>query len=329
MKSPEPTSSPPKASNFKRVLQYLASSLSGLIFSRKTPEGDNKQNKPQEGRVDTVPENHSSAPAGPKEQSLEDLAKILSTFSPEGGRQTNPANPDLGPVNNPPVTHSTANTTTENTEKPSDTPLVPTKEQLESKIMLKLWNETFSRFNFNPLQSKSDFVHTQIPTSQKFKRGKSLTYNIGDDNRPPNPTLLRAQKSLGVKDPDKRTERGGVSTDLVPLSSIKDVFKPTVPLSSLQIKKGSNFQTTMEIRKEESLVSAKEPKKEGLDTSSVPFEEMDESLRKELGQNGIDTSPLNTNSSPGHLPPSSDIRMRRSLTVNIKAGTAVDERLSI
>gem|GEM_PF-3540220 len=230
MKSPEPTSSPPKAFYITSVLQYLASSLSGLIFYRKTPEGDNKQNKPQEGRVDTVPENHSSVPAGPPE--------------------------------------------VKNNELPKD-PLISMQGIIRIQRKLGITNE--------------------YPPDKAIQIAE--------------PTERNPSKSLKTA-PLRRL----VSTQKVPLSSIEEARQ--ILQESYLPRSKVLYGIREEDDEDKSLVTKKEPKREGLDTSSVPFEEMDESSRRECEQLGISSLDANSKRTTGD-PRYNTYRMVKTLMLGL------------
>ncbi len=276
-------------------LNPLFSKLNGLLFSRKTPEA--KKPVPADSKTADFIERYKKSTEEVKaiEESLRKLYQKDDLEQKQG-------------LNNPVPTNQAIESSGKS-EKSSGgnnnyltrAPLSPVLEECS--------------LDLSPKEITHEHVPTRIATSKKLTSGRSLITDYGG-YQPDDPTLIRAQESLGVKDPDKRTERREVSTNSVPLSSLKmpQVPPERVPLSSLQKERESYLLKSNgedEIKADISLVISKEGK-EDLSTLQVPPDE-----RREREQFGIDPSPSKSRR-PVDDPRYNAYRMFKSLAYGLR-----------
>lgn len=205
-------------------LNPLFSKLNGLFFPRKTPEA--KKPIPADSETADFIKRH-----GESIKELEAMAMELKKSF-----QRNDLKQEQGLNNSVPTNQATESSGESekssggNNKYPARTHLSPVLEERS--------------LDLSPEKITHEHVPTRIATSQKLTSGKSLKIDYGG-YQPDDPMLIRAQESLGVEDPDKRTKRREVSLKLAPQSSLQ-----TAPQSRWETLR----PTSAELRMNRSLI---------------------------------------------------------------------------
>ena len=219
-------------------LNTLFSKLSGLFFSRKTPEA--KKPVPADSETAEFIKRHEEST-----KEVNDIGKVL-----RGSFQRNDGWQGLNAVPEDCQKQIIATTTYKNLGSKNNTKIIINHScyapvQTEEQLKLMRTNASIlkskNRYEINPVHkpTQNDLMDTPLKGSRSYRDKKSLTINLGTNGI----RLNSAQESLlvenlGTKKPVRRTN----SNNFIPLSSIQDVSEPIVPSNSLHTNNSYSAQ---------------------------------------------------------------------------------------